>query len=94
MRSYPSYAVITLLDDTIQDIKYDKITKYDSSQFMDLNELRSIKDRSNKFNDFMAQIQNTFGSIEESFNISNPDDIYKKLTIPSEIKLIIDKYIS
>ena len=91
--SYPTYSLIEIENNKIVNIEYKQIKLYESEQFLDFNELEKIKERSSKFNDFIQQIQNSFGTIEESFAVQNADDIYNKMEISKEVKEVINKYI-
>jgi len=93
--SFPSYS-ISYFDSTETLIKTEikKIRKYKASDFIDFDDLAKIKESSNKFNSFISELKSNFGTIEESFSILSPEDVYNKLTISQEVKDILNKYLS
>lgn len=92
--SYPSYALFELdKKGNMISSEYYRIKKFNSSDFIDFNDLQKVKENSNKFHDFIAELNSTFGSIEESFSIQNPDDLLNRIELENEIRQIINKYI-
>lgn len=91
--SFPSYSLISISKEGDINIKTKRITKFAASEFIDFNDLLLIKERSNKFEDFIKELQDSFGSVEESFTIQDPNGLLEKVTISVEVKNIINKYL-
>jgi len=93
--SYPSYTLIEIdTNGDIQSAETKRITVYPASDFIDFKELELIKERSNKFSSFIAQIQQTFGTVNDSFSLENPDELFAKISIDKEVREVLSKYLA
>lgn len=91
---FPSYSLISFNSSgSITSSEIKRIKLFNSSDFIDFNDLQKVKENSNKFHDFINELNSTFGSIEDSFKIENPDDLLSKVELKNEIREIVNKYL-
>ncbi len=98
MDAYPTYSLIEFENKDsvlkVSNMSFHRIKKFRSEEFLDFNELEKAKERGDKFDDFVRQLQEEFGTIEDSFKIEDADIVYKNTSIGKEVRDVVDKYFS